>query len=121
RRIAAEWGNDHRREHLHAELRSAAEGGDRIAARLLPSSERRLLSGAFQRLPQSARCVLWHVEVEAEPLEIPGGLLGLDAEDAAVELGRARDRLREECLQVHRELAPEQECRRYLRMLDVTY
>ncbi|MFF4255712.1 ricin-type beta-trefoil lectin domain protein [Streptomyces sp. NPDC001663] len=121
RRIAAEWDNDHRREHLHPELRTAAGGGDRLAARLLPPAERRLLSGAFQRLPQSARCLLWHVEVEAEPVEIPGGLLGLDAEDARIEEGRARERLREECLQVHRELAPEQECRRYLRMLDVTY
>jgi len=121
RRIAAEWDNDHRREHLHPELRTAADGGDRLAALLLPPSGRRLLSGAFQRLPQSARCLLWHVEVEAEPVEIPGGLLGLGAEDASVELGRSRDRLREECLQVHRELAPEQECRRYLRMLDVTY
>jgi hypothetical protein len=121
RRIAAEWDNDHRREHLHPELRTAADGGDRLAALLLPPSGRRLLSGAFQRLPQSARCLLWHVEVEAEPVEIPGGLLGLEAEDASIELGRARERLREECLQVHRELAPEQECRRYLRMLDVTY
>ncbi|WP_443061198.1 RICIN domain-containing protein [Streptomyces sp. NBC_00453] len=119
RRIAAEWDNDHRREHLHPEL--CSQGGDRVAARLLPAADRRLLSGAFQRLPQSARCMLWHVEVEAEPLEIPGGLLGLEEEDARVELERARERLREECLQVHRELAPEQECRRYLRMLDVTY
>ncbi|MCD9874488.1 RICIN domain-containing protein [Streptomyces guryensis] len=119
RRIAAEWDNDHRREHLHPEL--CSEGGDRVAARLLPPSGRRLLSGAYQRLPQSARCVLWHVEVEAEPLEIPAGLLGIEDEDARVELERARERLREECLQVHRELAPEQECRRYLRMLDVTY
>jgi hypothetical protein len=119
RRIAAEWGNDHRREHLHPEL--CAPGGERAAARLLPSADRRLLSGAFQRLPQSARCLLWHVEVEAEPLDVPAGLLGLEVEHARVELERARDRLREECLQVHRELAPEQECRRFLRMLDVTY
>ncbi|MFI7404088.1 ricin-type beta-trefoil lectin domain protein [Streptomyces sp. NPDC049541] len=119
RRIAAEWDNDHRREHLHPELSS--EDGDRVAARLLPPSDRRLLSGAFQRLPQSARCLLWHVEVEAEALGTPAGLLGIEEQDAAVELERARERLREECLQVHRELAPEQECRRYLRMLDVTY
>jgi len=119
RRIAAEWDYDHRREHLHPELRS--DGGDRVAARLLPPAGRRLLSGAFQRLPQSARCLLWHVAVEAEPLDIPGGLLGIEEEDARVELERAGERLREECLQVHRELAPEQECRRYLRMLDVTY
>ena len=118
RRIAAEWDNDHRREHLNPEL---CAGGERAAALLLPSPGRRLLSGAFQRLPQSARCLLWHIEVEAEPLDVPAGLLGLEVEDARVELERARERLREECLQVHRELAPEQECRRFLRMLDVTY
>ncbi|MEU1474693.1 RICIN domain-containing protein [Streptomyces sp. NPDC005760] len=120
RRIAAEWDADGRREMLHPALRSEA-GGDRAAARLLPPAERRLLSGAFQRLQQSARCLLWHTEVEAEPIAVPAGLLGLDVEDARVELRRARERLREECLQVHRELAPEQECRHYLRLLDVTY
>ncbi|WP_228044793.1 ricin-type beta-trefoil lectin domain protein [Streptomyces ferrugineus] len=121
RRIAAEWDTDRRRELLHPELRSESEGAERAAARLLPPAERRLLSGAFQRVPQSARCLLWHTEVEAEPLSVPAALLGLDEECARVELGRARDRLREESLQVHRELAPEQECRQYLRMLDVTY
>jgi hypothetical protein len=120
RRIAAEWDADGRREMLHPALRTEA-GGDRTAARLLPPAERRLLSGAFQRLQQSARCLLWHTEVEAEPLGVPAALLGLDEEDAGVELRRARERLREECLQVHRELAPEQECRHYLRLLDVTY
>ncbi|MFE5894480.1 ricin-type beta-trefoil lectin domain protein [Streptomyces sp. NPDC056462] len=121
RRIAAEWDTDRRRELLHPALQSEAEGAERVAARLLPPANRRLLSGAFQRLPQSARCLLWHTEVEAEPLAVPAGLLGLDAESARVELGRANERLREECLQVHRELAPEHECRQYLRMLDVTY
>ncbi|MFE7899299.1 ricin-type beta-trefoil lectin domain protein [Streptomyces sp. NPDC057424] len=121
RRIAAEWAGDHRRDTLHPELFAGTGGGERAASRLLPSQRRRLLSGAFQRLPQSARCLLWHVEVEAEPLTSPAGLLGLDEEGARVELGRARDRLREECLQLHRELAPDEECRRYLRLLDVTY
>ncbi|WP_328875747.1 RICIN domain-containing protein [Streptomyces sp. NBC_00287] len=121
RRVAGEWDTDQRRELLHPELRTEAAGGERAAARLLPPAHRRLLSGAFQRLPQSSRCLLWHTEVEAEPLKTPAGLLGLDEEGARVELGRARDRLREECLQVHRELAPDQECRQYLRLLDVTY
>ncbi|KUO18226.1 ricin-type beta-trefoil lectin domain protein [Streptomyces dysideae] len=121
RRIVAEWDTDRRREQLHPELRSEAGEGERLAARLLPPADRRLLSGAFQRLPQSARCVLWHSEVEAEPLEIPAGLLGLCEEDARIELERARERLREESLQLHRELAPEQECGRFARMLDVTY
>ncbi|WP_328420145.1 ricin-type beta-trefoil lectin domain protein [Streptomyces sp. NBC_00443] len=121
RRIAAEWDTERRRELLHPALQSEAEGAELVAARLLPPANRRLLSGAFQRLPQSARCLMWHTEVEAEPLAVPAGLLGLDAESARVELGRANERLREECLQVHRELAPEHECRQYLRMLDVTY
>ncbi|MFF5981904.1 ricin-type beta-trefoil lectin domain protein [Streptomyces olindensis] len=121
RRIAAEWAGDHRRDMLHPDLLTGTGEGERPAARLLPPQNRRLLSGAFQRLPQSARCLLWHVEVEAEPLTAPAGLLGLDEEGARVELGRARDRLREECLQLHRELAPDEECRRYLRLLDVTY
>lgn len=121
RRIAAEWGADHRQEMLHPELRAAGDDGDRIGARLLPPSDRRLLSRAFQRLPQTARALLWHTEVEAEPLAVPARLLGIDEEDARVELRRARERLREECLQVHREAAPRQECLLYLRLLDVTY
>lgn len=121
RRIAAEWAGDHRHDMLHPELLTGTGAGERPASRLLPSPRRRLLSGAFQRLPQSARCLLWHVEVEAEPLTSPAELLGLDEEGARVELDRARDRLREECLQLHRELAPDEECRRYLRLLDVTY
>ncbi|WP_308402855.1 RICIN domain-containing protein [Streptomyces sp. AC550_RSS872] len=121
RRIAAEWDTDRSRELLHPELRSETEGAERVAARLLPPADRRLLSGAFERLPQAARCLLWHTEVEAEPLAVPAGLLGLDEECARLELGRACERLREESLQVHRELAPEHECRQYLRMLDVTY
>ncbi|MFJ4953443.1 ricin-type beta-trefoil lectin domain protein [Streptomyces sp. NPDC088760] len=121
RRIAAEWDTDGRQELLHPGLRSGDGPGERAAARLLPSPERRLLARAFQRIPETSRAVLWHSEVEAEPLAVPAALLGLDEEDTRVELGRARERLREECLQVHRELAPEAECRRYLRMLDVTF
>ncbi|WP_129305207.1 RICIN domain-containing protein [Streptomyces sp. L2] len=120
RRIAAEWDGDGRQNLLHPALRPTA-AGERAAARLLPPAGRRMLSRAFQRLPQTARAVLWHTEVEAEPLSAPAALLGLDEEDTLAELRRARERLREECLQAHRELAPEQECLRYLRMLDVTF
>ncbi|GAB2452970.1 ricin-type beta-trefoil lectin domain protein [Streptomyces incanus] len=124
RRIAAEWDGDHRRDMLHPDLAttaSASDGGRRPAARPLPSPERRLLSGAFQRLPQSARCLLWHTEVESEPLHVPAGLLALDEEGARIELRRAQERLRDEVLQLHGELAPDQECRRYLRLLEVSY
>ncbi|MGW1002560.1 ricin-type beta-trefoil lectin domain protein [Streptomyces sp. NPDC002520] len=121
RRIAAEWDGDGRQELLHPALRPAPGSGERVSARLLPPADRRLLSRAFQRLPQSARAALWHAEVESDPLAVPAALLGLDEEETRIELGRARERLREECLQAHRELAPETECRRYLRMLDVTF
>ncbi|MFG3009505.1 ricin-type beta-trefoil lectin domain protein [Streptomyces cinerochromogenes] len=121
RRIAAEWDTDGRQELLHPGLRPGDGTGERAAARLLPPPERRLLSRAFQRIPEISRAVLWHAEVEAEPLAVPAALLGLEEEDVRVELRRARERLREECLQVHRELAPDAECRRYLRMLDVTF
>lgn len=128
RRVAAEWDADGRRDLLHPALRSRAEagraadglGGDGAAAVMLPPVHRRMLSRAFQRLPEAARCLLWHVEVEAEPLAVPGGLLGMEEDGARVELRRAHERLREECLQVHRELATEDECHRYHRLLDVT-
>ncbi|MEV5148709.1 RICIN domain-containing protein [Streptomyces sp. NPDC052727] len=121
RRIAAEWDTDGRQELLHPALRSGDGTGERASARLLPPPGRRLLSRAFQRVPETSRALLWHTEVEAEPLAVPAALLGLDEVDARVELRRARERLREECLQAHRELAPEDDCQRYLRMLDVTF
>ncbi|XUL86138.1 ricin-type beta-trefoil lectin domain protein [Streptomyces galilaeus] len=121
RRIAAEWDTDRRQEMLHPDLRSAAGDGDRVAARLLPVPERRLLSRAFQRLPQTARTLLWHLEVENEPAATAAGLVGLDEEGARIELGRAVVRLREECLLVHRELAHNDECQLYIRLLDVTF
>ncbi|GAB7106293.1 RICIN domain-containing protein [Streptomyces phaeofaciens JCM 4814] len=120
RRIAAEWDSDGRRDLLHPQLRSENGDSERVAARLLPPANRRMLSRAFQRLPQSARCLLWHTEVETEPLAIPAGLLGLDDDGARVELRRARERLREEVLQVHNELATDDRCHRYHRLLDVT-
>ncbi|MFF3846769.1 ricin-type beta-trefoil lectin domain protein [Streptomyces sp. NPDC002328] len=120
RRIAAEWDSDGRRDLLHPELRAAEGDADQLAARLLPPPNRRLISRAFQRLPQTARCLLWHAEAEVEALASPAALLGMEEEGARIELRRSRERLREECLQVHRELAVEEECHRYDRLLDVT-
>ncbi|MFM9441589.1 RICIN domain-containing protein [Streptomyces acidiscabies] len=118
RRIASEWYTDGRRDLLHPALR--VENADVLAARLLPPVNRRLLSRSFQRLSPTSRCLLWHIEVESEPFEAPASLLGLDTDGARVELRRSRERLREELLQSHRELAVEEECHRYDRLLDVT-
>ncbi|MEV7343415.1 ricin-type beta-trefoil lectin domain protein [Streptomyces sp. NPDC093544] len=120
RRIAAEWLMDQRAEQVHPELWSGPDRDERAAARLLLPANRRLLARAFQRLPEPARCLLWHTEAEAEPLHLPAALLGLAADDAVVELRRARERLREGCLEFHRELAPAEECRHYSRMLDAS-
>ncbi|MFF2363014.1 ricin-type beta-trefoil lectin domain protein [Streptomyces sp. NPDC058122] len=121
RRIAAEWLTDPRRELLDPGLLTEADRADRAAARLLPPENRRLISRAFQRLPEPARCLLWHGEVEGEQPEVPAALLGIFPEDAVTELERARERLRQGCLEIHHELAPSQECRRYHRMLDVSF
>ncbi|MFE2297413.1 ricin-type beta-trefoil lectin domain protein [Streptomyces sp. NPDC059445] len=121
RRIAAEWLMDARRELLDPGLLAETDGADRAAARLLPPENRRLISRAFQRLPEPARCLLWHGEVEAEQPEVPAALLGIFPEDAVTELERARERLRQGCLEIHHELAPSQECRRYHRMLDASF
>ncbi|MEU9291242.1 ricin-type beta-trefoil lectin domain protein [Streptomyces sp. NPDC048275] len=120
RRMGAEWLADQRRELLHPELLAGSDSVERVEARLLPPESRRLLSRAFQRLPEPARCLLWHAEVEADQLAVPAALLGIGDDDATVGLRRARERLREGCLEIHRELAPEEECLHYHRMLDVS-
>jgi DNA-directed RNA polymerase specialized sigma24 family protein len=117
-RIAAEWDADHRRDMLHAELRSGTGSGS-AAARLLPPGNRRLVTTAFQRLAEPARCLLWHMEVEREEPDVPAALLGIDVGDVPVRLARARARLRDACLEVHRESAPRDDCRRFARLLDV--
>ncbi|MFD6286153.1 ricin-type beta-trefoil lectin domain protein [Streptomyces sp. NPDC060205] len=120
RRIAGEWDADKRRGMLSPRLRSAQGGGGSAADRLLPPTDRRLVSLAFQRLPEAARCLLWHAEVEAEEPAVPARLLGLSVPDASRALERARELLRQYCLEAHRELAPDDECRRYSRLLDVS-
>ncbi|MDQ0790981.1 RICIN domain-containing protein [Streptomyces sp. B3I8] len=115
-RIAGEWDTDHRRDMLHPELRS---GAGSAAARLRPTANRRLVSAAFQRLAEPARCLLWHMEVEREEAVVPAALLGIDTGDVPVRLARARARLRDACLEIHRESAPRDDCRRFARLLDV--
>ncbi|MET8827222.1 ricin-type beta-trefoil lectin domain protein [Streptomyces sp. NPDC004610] len=131
RRIAAEWSADERHALLAPELRAQLRGEPRAqprghgtrrapAAALVPSAERRLVAAAFQRLPESARCLLWHTDVESDPLAVPAALLDCDPRGADTDLRRARERLRTEAVQVHHELAPSPRCRHFSRMLDVT-
>ncbi|MFJ3824414.1 RICIN domain-containing protein [Streptomyces nodosus] len=120
RQLAGEWDTDHRRALLHPALRSGPGEEESAAARLLPPRNRRLMSLAFRRMAEPDRCLLWHVEVEREEVAVPAALLGIDLADAAVRLERVRERLREVCLDVHRESAPDEECRHYSGLLDVS-
>ncbi|MEU3512970.1 hydrolase, partial [Streptomyces longwoodensis] len=92
--------------------------GMRAAKTLVPEN-RVLAERAYQGLPSVDRAVLWHVEVEAEPLGLAAALLGVDADTAAAALDQARDKLREGLVRAHRELAPSRDCRFYNRLLDV--
>ncbi|MFB8774815.1 RICIN domain-containing protein [Streptomyces broussonetiae] len=103
---------------LPALLKPAGGRGMRAAGSLTPEN-RKLAERAFQGLAPLARCLLWHTEVEAEPITVPAALLGLDTESASAALEQARDTFREGVVRAHRELAPSKECGFYNRLLDV--
>ncbi|MFE1878158.1 RICIN domain-containing protein [Streptomyces diastatochromogenes] len=92
--------------------------GMRTAKSLIPEN-RALSERSFQSLPRLEQALLWHTEVEAEPINVPAGLLGMDIDSAAAALEQARDAFREGCVRAHRELAPSTDCRHYNRLLDV--
>ncbi|MFB7455417.1 ricin-type beta-trefoil lectin domain protein [Streptomyces sp. NPDC056188] len=112
------WAAEDRISAALPELHKPAGGrGMRAAASLVPDN-RRLAQRSFENLVPAARCLLWHTEVEAEPLDVPAGLLGMDEETAFRTLEEARDKFREGCLRAHRELATGDDCRYYNRLLE---
>ncbi|MGW0611569.1 RICIN domain-containing protein [Streptomyces sp. NPDC002788] len=114
-----EWSGDDRISAVLPALHKPAGGRGLRAATSMTPENRTLAERAFQALPAAARCLLWHVEVEADPLNVPAGLLGMDSDIASAALEQARDAFREGCVHAHRELAPTQDCRFYNRLLDV--
>ncbi|MFB8177275.1 RICIN domain-containing protein [Streptomyces sp. NPDC055966] len=101
------------------ELRRPTGGRGLRAAHPGTPERRRLAERAFRDLPGASQCLLWHTEVEAEPINIPAGLLGIAPATAAAALERVREQFRAGCVRAHRELAPTKECRFYNRLLDV--
>ncbi|MBY8842532.1 RICIN domain-containing protein [Streptomyces sp. SP2-10] len=101
------------------ELRKTTGGRGLRATKPGPPESRQLAARAFQALPGASQCLLWHVEAEAEPINIPAGLLGVDTATATTALEQAREQFRAGCVRAHRELAPTRECRFYNRLLDV--
>ncbi|NUP22371.1 MAG: ricin-type beta-trefoil lectin domain protein [Streptomyces sp.] len=114
-----QWSAEERIAGVLPELAKPAGGRGMRTAKSMTPENRRLADRSFQALPGLARCLLWHTEVEAEPLTVPAGLLGMDTVTAAAALEQARDKFREGCVHAHRELAPTKDCRFYNRLLDV--
>ncbi|MHC5907865.1 hydrolase, partial [Streptomyces sp. S6] len=113
------WASAERVTAVLPELRKPAGARGVRVAKGLVAENRILAERAYHALPALERCLLWHAEVEAEPLSVPAALLGIDTSAAAAGLEDARDKLREGVVRAHRELAPTKECRFYNRLLDV--
>lgn len=63
--------------------------------------ERSLAAKAFARLPERWQAVLWHTEIEGESPSKVAPIMGMSANAVSALAYRARERLREEYLQVH--------------------
>ncbi|MET7698809.1 RICIN domain-containing protein [Streptomyces sp. NPDC005485] len=101
------------------ELRKPTGGRGLHSAKPGAPASRRLAERAFTALPGASQCLLWHTEVEAEPINIPAGLLGIDTATARVAAEQVREQFRVGLVRAHKELAPSPECRFYNRLLDV--
>jgi hypothetical protein len=114
-----DWAADDGISVVLPELRKPVGARGLRAARSVTAERRRLAERAFRTLPGASQCLLWHTEVEAEPISVPAGLLGVDVRTASAGLEQAREQFRAGCVRAHRELAPTRECRFYNRLLDV--
>ncbi|MER6573759.1 hydrolase, partial [Streptomyces sp. NPDC001093] len=112
------WSGTDRITAVLPGLGKPAGGRGMRAAKTLIPENRALSDRSFHALPRLEQALLWHMEVEAEPITVPAGLLGMDIESAAVALEQAREKFREGLVRAHRELAPGTECRYYNRLLD---
>ncbi|MFI8235240.1 RICIN domain-containing protein [Streptomyces sp. NPDC085900] len=113
------WSAEDRLAAVLPELQKPSGARGLRSAKFMTPENRKLADRSFQALPGVGRCLLWHTEVEAEPISVPAGLLGMDTETATAALEQVREKFREGCVQAHRELAPTKDCRFYNRLLDV--
>ncbi|WP_406431680.1 RICIN domain-containing protein [Streptomyces sp. NBC_00631] len=119
RDTVANWSAEDRIAEVLPDLGKPAGGRGMRATKSLTPENRALAERSFLGLPALAQSLLWHAEVEAEPITVPAGLLGMDTATASAALEDAREKFREGCVRAHRDLAPSQECRYYNRLLDV--
>ncbi|MEV6793050.1 RICIN domain-containing protein [Streptomyces sp. NPDC051320] len=114
------WSAEQHITMLMPELRKPTGGRGMRTAKSITAENRKLARRSFRTLPGVAQCLLWHIEVEADPISVPAGLLGMDVHEASAALEQAREQFRAGCVRAHRELAPSKECRSYSRLLDVS-
>ncbi|MFF4896458.1 RICIN domain-containing protein [Streptomyces sp. NPDC001068] len=119
RDTVANWSAEDRISEVLPDLGKPAGGRGLRTAKSMTPENRTLAERSFLGLPALFQSLLWHIEVEAEPITVPAGLLGMDTATAGAALEDAREKFREGCVRAHRELAPSQECRYYNRLLDV--
>ena len=119
REMVKKWAAEERIAAVLPELRKPTGARGLRAARPGTSERRKLAERAFGALSGASQCLLWHTEVEAEPISVPAGLLGVDEVTASAALDQAREQFRQGCARAHKELAPTAECRHYNRLLDV--
>ncbi|WP_328752623.1 RICIN domain-containing protein [Streptomyces sp. NBC_00285] len=113
------WAADEGACAAMPELRKPTGGRGLYTAKPGVATSRKLAERAFVALPAISQCLLWHTEVEAEPIDIPAGLSGFDTAVATSALGQAREQFRAGVVRAHRELAPSSECRFHNRLIDV--
>ncbi|SEP73395.1 Ricin-type beta-trefoil lectin domain-containing protein [Streptomyces sp. yr375] len=118
RDMAHLWSSDEELSGVLPVLRKPAGARGMRSAKSLTPENRVLAERSFQGLPPVAHCVLWHVEVEAEPIDLVAGLLGMHPDDVSAALEQSRDKLREGVVRAHRDLAPNKDCGFYNRLLD---
>ncbi|RZU17875.1 ricin-type beta-trefoil lectin domain protein [Streptomyces sp. BK239] len=119
RNTVRDWAGKDAMVDMLPELRKPVGARGLRAARPGTPERRQLTEHAFRSLPTASQYLLWHTEVEAEPITIPAGLLGVDAATAQTGLERARMQFHAACVRAHRELAPSAECHFHNRLLDV--
>ncbi|MFE0676307.1 ricin-type beta-trefoil lectin domain protein [Streptomyces sp. NPDC058867] len=112
-----EWVADESISAVLPELRKPTGGRGLRAARPATPERRQLAERAFRALPDASQCLLWHAEVEADPLSVPARLLGIDTATASAALERAREQFRLACVGAHHEYAPTAECRHHNRLI----
>lgn len=128
RRVAANWTQSAKREHLVDDFAVFAALAARTSevsdddtldpgadVRAMHEAEQSMAMRAFRSLPERWQAVLWHTEVEDESPSEVATLFGLDANGTRVLASRAREGLKQAYLQAHvsATLTMDEECARY--------